>query len=349
MVRIIRYLFFFSMLFFMACGKNEFELDFNLADNITENYNVTYYATGKKGGLTIQAVASVREGKCELKCATKEPTLVYVTTRKSQYPLVIYAEKGKNIVIEGDNKEPLSWHVKDNEINEALSDWRTDNIKILDSNKTDSVNSAVRNFVETYPEDPVSTILMQCYYIRYINEREYVELMDCLKGVAKNTYWRKMTGRADYLYSYENYPARLESMILRSVGKTSDTLMIDEKNPVFLLFWQTGEKDKSAVVDSIKKLIKEVPDSGRIIADLCLDIDSMAWKNAIRRDSLDKIKRFWVPTGLADSTMMKFKVNSIPYYIVFEKTGQQAYRGTDLEEAIRQYRELVKSSSKSSK
>ena len=81
----------------MSCGRNRFTLDFDLNKEVTENYNVDYYATDVNGGVTVQAVASVREGRCVLDGYTKKPTLVYISRRNSMYPLVVYAEKGKKI------------------------------------------------------------------------------------------------------------------------------------------------------------------------------------------------------------------------------------------------------------
>lgn len=324
----------------MACGKNEFILDFNLAKEVTDNYNVTYYATDTKGGLTIQAVASVREGKCELKGATKLPTLVYVTARKSPYPLILMAEKGEKIGIEGQGKDPLEWEVEGNPINKTLTEWRLENYEVLSSNQVDSVNSIVGKFVKNNPENPVSTILMLCYFNRKIDEKGYSDLMASLRGEAKDTKWLKLIGRTDQIFHAYAYPARLESLILRSTNKKGDTLLINHKKPVFLFFWHTGYTDKKIMVDSLKVLEKEIPDTSLLVADICLDVDSLAWRSGIRRDSLEKIKRFWVPLGVSDPTMMKIKVDALPYFIVFNKEGHQHYRGNDLNEAMKEYREL---------
>ena len=334
------------MLILTGCTKSDFFLEFKLGKEVTENYNVTYYASDSKGGITVQAVASVRDGQCELRGITKNPTLVYITSRKSLYPLVLIAEKGKHIEIQGEKGDPLEWEVMENKINEQLTEWRKENIKSLQSKAVDSVNNAVKIYVEENANNPVAFILLQCYYTQSENEREYVDLLGSLKEDAKNEEWIKLIGRADYLYDYPSYPARLESMILRSTKESADTLMIDDKNPVFLLFWQGGSfgGSKQAITDSIKKLVKEIPDSSRLVADICMDLDSAAWRNSIRRDSLDKVKRFWVPMGMADPTMKKLKVNSIPYYIVFDKKGNQIYRGTELEEAMKEYRKMVKKS-----
>ena len=343
MVSIIRYFFIFSLVCLFACSKNEFKLKFELTPDITDNYNVNYYATDINGGKTMQAVASVREGKCELNGFTKKPTLIYITRKISDIPLLIYAEKGKDLIISGDSREPLAWKVEGNAINEALSTWRLDNIKILEINNSDSINNSIKEFVEEHPEDPVATILMLCYYNRSIDERGYDTLMGMLRGEAKNQYWLNLIGRTDQLYHQYSYPASIESMILKSInGK--DTLLIDKKNPIFLILWQTGYNERKNLIDSIKKLEKEFPDSARIIADICLDADSASWRNTMRRDSLYKeMKRFWAPTGLADPTMMKLKVEALPFFIIFDKNGVQTFRGTDLGEAMKEYRNIFNS------
>ena len=343
MVSIKRYFFFISLLFLIACGKNEFTLDFDLSSEVTDNYNVNYFATDLQGGKTIQAVASIREGKCILDGVTKKPTLVYITARNSRFPLMVYVERGNKIKITGKNKNPLEWEVEGNEINKELSEWVGLNLRNLMEGNTDSVNLSIKNYVENHINNPVSTILILCYYNRSVDERGYSELMSSLRGEAKSYEWLNRVGRSDQLYHTYSYPARLESLIMRSVKDGADTLRIDEKNPVFLLFWQTGYDDRKILIDSLKVLEKEIPDSARIIADICLDVDSVGWKNVMKRDSLDKIKRFWAPSGMTDKTIMKLKVQRLPYFIVFDRKGQQYYRGSDLSEAITDYRYLFSS------
>ena len=341
MVSVKHYLFLFLLPLLVACGKNEFTLEFDLESDVTENYDVTYYATDIQGGKTVQSVASVREGKCILSGATKKPTLAYLTARRSVYPLVIYAEKGSKIKITGSGKEPLDWNVEGNPIDEGMSSWRRDNIKFLTEEKTDSINSSIGDFVRENPSDPVSTLLMLCYFNRKVDENGYVELMGELKDEARSSNWLSLVGRTDQMFNYYFYPARFESMVMRSNQEGADTLKLNYKNPVLLLFWQTGYTDRKIMVDSIKKLEKEFVDSTMLLADLCLDIDSVTWKNAIRRDSLKNIKRFWVPNAQADPTIMKLKIPSLPYFIIFDSIGHQIYRGKELSEAIDEYRKIM--------
>lgn len=342
----VRYIFLFLLLFLISCNKSEFKLEFNLEGDVTENFNATYFATDKDGGgVTVQAVASVRQGQCILAGMTKLPTLVYISTRKNLFPLVVYADRTYDIKISGYGSDPMLWKVEGDKINEKITSWRLENQSIWKEENTDSVNAAVKNFVEKNPRDPVSTILMLCYFNRATDEKQYNELMASLKGEARASEWLSKTARADQLYHSYSFPARLQSLVMRGNRHFSDTLLTDGKNPVFMLFWQTGYSDRKSHIDSLKLLEKEVEDSIRIMADVCLDADSAGWRNAIRRDSLDeKMKRLWTPLGLNDPTIHKLKVSSLPYFIVFDGEGNQDYRGREISEAMKAYRELLESS-----
>lgn len=339
MALLIRTIILFFLVVLASCSKPQFNLEFNLKSEITDNYNVTYYATDKKGGKTIQAVASVREGKCELLGATMQPTLVFLTKRASKLPLVMFAERGQKIEISGSDSDPLEWEVAGNPINEALSGWRISNENILKDCNPDSVNTAVKDFVVENPGNPVSTILMLCYFFRNNDEREFTDLMYTLEGEAKDPVWLRRVGRIDQLQHSYSYPARLESLVMKSVNKDGDTLRIDGKNPVLLALWQTGTSEKGSIIDSLKILEKDYKDTLRILADICVDPDSAAWRTAIRKDSLnEKTKRLWAPSGLTDPRLVKLKVNSLPYFIVFDSVGQQSFRGKDLAKAMEIYR-----------
>ena len=117
-------------------------------------------------------------------------------------------------------------------------------------------------------------------------------------------------------------------------------MQLNDKEPLLLMFWQVGFTKRKEIVDTLKSLEKEFSKDDIKIADVCVDIDSIGWKNIIKKDSLNLVKRFWTPSGLADKTVMKLKVPATPYYIVFDKEGNQVYRGADLWEAIKDYRKL---------
>lgn len=337
-----KFLYALFVLLLAGCGKSEFFLDFTLPEDLSENFDVIYYATDKKGGLTIQAVASVMKGQCSLRGVTKLPTLIYLTAKKSKIPLVIYAERGNKITISGDSNEPLSWNVAGNDINQKLTAWREENLQTLKGANAESINKSVATFIENNPEDPVSLILLLCYFDRSVDENGYSDLMAALSSVDNKEQWITIAARADQMTLSAAKPARIESLALRSMQGGADTLFFDGKQPGLLMFWQNDIKNRKELMDSLKTVVKEFSDStSRIIADINLDPDSIVWKNTIKRDSLKNVARLWAPAGLADESVMKLKVGSLPYYIVLNKKGQQIYRGSDFDLAVKEFRKMT--------
>lgn len=325
----------------VSCKKNGFQMDFSLPENLSANYNVTYYASGKNGGITVQAVASVQAGVCQLMGATYNPTLVYVWERKQIFPLVIYVERGQKIKISGETGSPLDWDVAGNDINGELTSWRLENAEILVKGDEEQINRAVEEYVRSNPSSPASTLILLCYFTRNNNESLYSELFASLRGEAKNDRWISMVGRSDQLSTNSSYPARLYSMVMRSAEDGADTLRFCHHGPTLIFFWNNGMNERKEIFDSVKVLLKETPDTlRRTIADICVDSDSISWRGPLKKDSVDGLVRLWAPLSLAEPDLIKLKVNAIPYYIVFDSLGYQSYRGTDLDSAIIDFRRL---------
>lgn len=339
----MRQLFFALLLLLLgSCSKNEFYMDFNLSEDITDNYNVVYYASDIQGGKTVQSVAPVMNGKCRLLGVTKLPTLIYITEKNATLPLVVYVEKGEKIILTGNGKNPLEWKVEGNIINEDFSKWRETNLEILTGGNREEINKIVAEFVKDNASKPLSLIMMLSYFDRRLDEFEYVTLMGGLTKISEKDKWLTMAARSDQYDFSLYYPARIKSFVARSITNYPDTITFSSNSPAIFFFWQNELNNKKELVDSMKILVKEFPDSNkRIIADINLDSDTIIWRNGIRRDSLKSTHRLWMPAGLADKDLLKLKVGNLPYYIVFDSLGLQQYRGGDIKEAVSQFRDLM--------
>ena len=96
MISIIRIIFISALLILSGCVKNEFSIEFNLPADVTTNYKISYYASDKRGGMMIETVAPVVNGKFLLKGKTVNPSLVFLTGSGKQ-SLAFYVERGENI------------------------------------------------------------------------------------------------------------------------------------------------------------------------------------------------------------------------------------------------------------
>lgn len=326
-----------------GCSKNEFTIDFELPEDVTLNISAAYHATDKGGGMHIEAVAPVTHGKGNLKCVTRYPVLVYLRIGSSKQTTVIYAERGNKITASGKNTRMETWTFSGNQINERWSEWRNTYADTIAAGDPKTINIAVAKYVYANPSAPLSTLLLLTSFSRKDDEKLFRSLWFKLEGEAREKKWVELVSRADQPTMYLSNPGKLISAAFRSAGNGIDTLRTDSAKASFFFFWNAGLSKRKEYIDSIKALAKAYPDSAsRIIADVCMEPDSMAWRSPLRSDSLKKVTRLWVPAGMADRRLMDLEVRQSPFFIVFSPDGRQQYRGDDISEAIKEFRILMK-------
>lgn len=343
MISYIRAIVFAFLLVLVGCTKNEFTLNFNLSEDVSDNYDVAYFAADAEGGYLVQTAASVMKGQAFLKGVTISPTLIYIVNRRSKVPLVIYADKGEKITIEGESSDPLEWKVEGNEINATLSAWREENADELKKDDSSVINKDIEDFVSENPDSPAGLILLETYFDKRLDYFRYMSLLQHYSGMYHKEQWLGRMPEVENMGAPLAYPASIQSMVMRASHGGTDTIMFSRHTPGFLMFWQNDIKNKKALIDSLRKLVKEFPDSTkRYIADINLDHDSTTWRSAIKKDTLSKELRLWAPAGLADEAVMKLRVGGVPYFIVLDSAGHQTYRGIEVEEAMNEFRTLLK-------
>ncbi len=346
MISIIRIFFISILLLTAACRNNSFSLEFELSPEINANYKIAYYASDSRGGMLIETVAPVVGGKAVVKGRTVRPSIVYISGT-GKIPMAIYAQRGHDIKITGKSPNPYSWDVDGNDINKELSAWRQQNAEILASDNMAKRNEAVGEFVMKDPSSPLSALLLLTEFSRKENEHLFRRLWLALEDDARHPKWTDMIGRADQPDNYVKTPGKLKTMAVRSLHHGIDTIRTESVNATLLFFWNSGFGQRKEYVDSIRKLAAEYPDSTtRVIADICLEADSIAWKSPLRSDSIKAVIRGWMPAGLADSRLISLNVTRSPFFIVFSPDGNQRYRGSDPADALSSFREVYPPSKK---
>lgn len=342
MISIIRFIFIFSLLILSGCVKNEFSIEFNLPADVTANYKIYYYASDKRGGIMVETVAPVVNGKFILKGQTVNPAVVYLTTTGKQ-AIAMYVERGETLKISGESADPYSWDISGNKLDEQWSQWRKENANELNLQDPGKTNFLIAKYVITNPSSPISALMLLTSFSRNDNEALFRSLWLRLKDDARDPKWTSLVGRADQPDNYVKTPGRLHSMAVRSFHHGVDTLHTDSVKASILFFWHSGFSERREYMDSIKALAEEYPDSAkRLIADICLEADSIAWRSPLRGDSIKNVVRAWAPAGLADSRIMTLCVPRSPYYIVFDNGGKQRYRGSETKDAFAKFRSLMK-------
>ncbi len=355
MSKIFRFSLILILTLLCACGKNEFTLKFSLPKDYASNIKLVYYASDKRGGRMIETVATIMGGKGELRSPTSNPTLLYLYAG-GNVPTVVYVERHDEINISGKESNAALWSIGGNRINEDLTLWRNAHATTLLSGTPKEINEAVADYVETNPDNPVSAILLLTAFSRSDNERQFLDLWYNLGEKAEKERWMKIVGRTDMLHSAIRHPGKLLSIAPRSLANGIDTIRPSAVSATILFFWNNGMDKRKDMIDSLKVLAKEYPDSSaRIIADISLDADSISWRSPLRSDSVKSIARFLIPAGLADQRLMSLQVTKTPFFMVVTPDGLQVYRGDNVDDAMKTFRYLAskaaatkKSSSKDS-
>lgn len=343
MIKILRTLSICMLLLSTGCIKNESKLLFDLPEEMNSTFRVMYYASDKRGGMALENVAVIAKGKGELKCPTRNPMLIYLYPATGKVdPIVLYAERGDEIKISGNSPDPSTWAIDGNDMARMLSAWRAANTATLKKNTPADTNKAVAQYVSGNPSSPLSPFLLLTVFSRRDDETLFRRLWYSLDAEALGKNWSRLAARADIPSGSVATPGRLKSMALRSLANGIDTIRPDSADATLLFFWNNGMADRRLRFDSIKALAKEFPDSSsRIIADVCLDPDSLGWRAPLRSDSLERVARLWAPAGLADRRLMALGVPRTPFFIVFSHDGHQRYRGDDISEAFSAFRKLA--------
>lgn len=340
---------FFLFLVLCSCSGNSFTLDFDLSSETDANYRLVYYEYGKQGGAFRESTAALVQGKAHVVFNSTRPTVVWLFDAHN-IPTIIYARKGEKIKITGSTTNPASWQIGGNDTNKQLSEWRNANESALTSNIPDSVNAAVARYILQSPDSEIAPLLLLTSYNRSEGETEFRRLFYKIAEYGHSADWEPLVARNDLPGGYPRTPAKLGNMIVRSLQNGIDTIDPSRKRATILYFWHTGENGRSLAIDTLKTLVKEFPDSAsRIIADIGLEHDSIAWMSPLAKDSLEKVARLWMPHGLADTRLIEMQVTRTPFWIVLSPDGNQFYRGTDAGKAANAFRTVEKESTKAEK
>lgn len=335
----------------MLCGcvKNEFKVDFEFPKEHFGNYMMSYYAWDAKGGRWMEHTASIQEGRASADCITRFPTLIYISDASQPgKSIMIYAERGDRIKVVGKDKDMAAWVVTGNKLSERWSEWRKSSYS--EKNDSKAFEKRIEEYVLKNPKDELSALLMLTEWNRRVNPEGFVRLWNTIGKEARSRQLIEMCGAADLLgveftiaadgdleYAKDS---KIKNIILRSRDNGTDSLRFDKAS--ILYFYSENNAARREVVDSLKLLAKDYPDSmKRVMADIYMEADSATWVNSIRRDSLSGVVRAWQPRGIAEADMVSMGVFRLPWFIVKNKAAKEIYAGPDLKEAVAAFRKVA--------
>lgn len=325
-----------------GCTKNEVTLNFELPSDVNMPCRIVYYASGKNAGMLRETVAEIAAGKGEIKLPQQYPGIIYLFSSGAKNPeALIYAKKGDEIIITGENSSISRWEIKGNKTTEALSRFRLENEDAIKSGDTEKLNRIVAQYIKENPSSAAAAIILYNYFRRQEHEKEFYSLQNSLdKSIMEDEKLRNALSAADLISNMPDKYSYPQRIVLHGDGGYADTLSLSKGKVSFIMF--RGGKDSGNVLplDSLNKLIER--SKSLRMAEIYMDLDSLAWSRHVKADTVKNMKRLWMPLGTLDSVAISMGIRRIPYYVVLDSIRNEAYRGDDWKEALKKVKTLIK-------
>ncbi len=103
----------------------------------------------------------------------------------------------------------------------------------------------------------------------------------------------------------------------------SELLKQYQGNIIYIDYWASWCMPCRAEIPSLKKMLLDYKDKNVVFLALSMDENKMAWKKAMSAEALEEgSKNFLVTKNFESDLAKKFKIQSIPRYILIGKDGQ---------------------------
>ncbi len=329
----------------VGCVKNEFTLDIKLDSSVSGNYRLQYYASDKRTGFWMEAIAPVEKGVAKTLCITRNPTIVFIfSPGSSKASASFYVERGDKIKITGSSPDPLLWQVGGNKINEDLTSFRLKEKNALSSGDSKRINAAIAAYAKKNPNSEATGILLLTMFDRRADEDGFVKIWNGLGEKARSENIVRLVGRADQLNATkEGSDWQTGSIKLHAMGDSLVEVDPRKADATLLYFRRSEGENPRETTDSLRSLTKAdgFDKYGRIAA-ISFESDSSAWLIRARNDSLEKVTHAWMPAAENSPVAQSFGVRRTPFYVVADRKGKILYRGDKLEEAVNKFRTILK-------
>lgn len=305
-----------------SCSDGRFSIEGKLSDAGTQNLQAIYLS----GDSLISAWVPSVDGTFRFEGNSEQLTVVYIFSSQKQQIAHVAARNGDEITLSGSIKDNRLISVDGTETNKAWSGFintHAADFKAMDSKKTDK---AIAGFVRKNPENVVSTLLLTCDY----SDPGSAEASRLLGSVADKAKPEQLTALYNVLLSGKDLSGKkLTDLSLRN-EKDSLVLVKTGESPLSVVyFWKYQDNDRKTAVDSLKRLAE---DKRVKVLDICLDSDTLNWRETIERDS-SGWKHYKALAGQVDRTIVGLDVKGSPFFIVADSAGTQLYRGQSVEKA----------------
>lgn len=336
----------FGLLFIISvclagCKSNPEQV--KLEGNIKGLTNDTIYLYSNDGIYNkIDTAIYAKGGKfaCTLKIDTlTAATLIF--NNRTEYPL--FMDKGEKIKIKGNLAETLT--IDGNIANEELSAFMQE-LEGLGKPSAKALQEKAETFIREHHSSLASAYLLNKYFIRQEKPdyRKIKELIGVMTGVLLdqpsiekvNKYIEQLEKVEDGKNApYFNLPNAKGEKIARSSDKLRNKYLL----MTFWASWCSADSTANAELRQLNRTYKKNKDFAML--GISLDIDKEAWKEAIKKDTLnwEQVCDF---SGWESETARQYAILTLPTNILVSPSGAIIARDIQGDSLRNKIKEVVK-------
>lgn len=315
------YLIYFLLILLSACGSKPTN-SVSLTGEIDGLDNDTLYIYGTDKMYNRMDTLIVEKGK--FSAILSVDTLVSTWLQFSdgtEYPL--YLNKGDKIKIKGSKVDLSSLEITGNTPNEELTAFQKD-LKGLGKPSDKMLEQKAEAFIESHHSSLVSIYLLEKYFVQKPQPdfASIKKLIDRMTGELKDRPY--IDELIDRIQEEEKVAVgKMSPYFHLTNAKGKNINRTDFKDKYLLVHfwasWDQPSRDANADLRRIYK--KELKNKDFAILGISLDIDKEAWKDAIKKDTLD-----WEQTcdfsGWNTETIKQFAIQTLPSNILLSPSGK---------------------------
>ena len=317
--------------FMAACGSSD---SFTIGGTVVGNPNMNLYAKYYGNGKVVTPVVRVAEGRFQISASSRMPALVELCDNEGRPLGYLLAQNGDNLSVEINRSNPFLMQVSGTD---AMDDWcrlANANAETLVAEEDSVVNALIEKEVRANPASLASAMLVATAFRKGANPALADSVVSLLDPSVRISALFDASSTLQSLFAGKPYTEAVDSLPYRvaSDARTRHFSPKGYKRSILAFCTQyPGVADYRR--DSLNPLLREISADKKLqIIDFYLAPDTVTWKSAIRRDTVNYTQA-WAPGGIFAKGIDRLAIPAEPFYIVTDSAGRQLYRGSSLENA----------------
>lgn len=322
------YLLVVSVLFSSCGGGDDFVVDGVIDGYGTRNIYAVYYADGAYKNKVITAI----DGKFFFQGTSAKPVIVSLFSGEGWLLGRFVACNGDALNCEISLDSKYENKIEGNKITQDLTSFFNDNKELLSSTNWEKRNDVIEKYIVDHTDNLASTVLLTTEYYTLGNENKVDSLLSLINKEARPIYMTESLASQIARGLSTEKGDKLPAMELYTIADTMFKYIADDYARSLLCFTDLGINRGDSIVTIIKRLRNGV--KSLKIVDISLAMDSIEWKNNVKKDTFDWMQT-WIPGKVMAKSIEKLSIPKLPYFIVADSTGKAIYHGISISDAER--------------